>query len=70
MKALGMPHFVGHGSHDLNKIKHRFVVMPRYGQDIWQLFLDNNRRMPVHTIYRLAIQMVGATECLQLKQNA
>lgn len=65
-----MPHFVGHGSHDLNKIKHRFVVMPRYGQDIWQLFIDNNRRMPVHTIYRLAIQMVGATECLQLKQNA
>lgn len=53
-----MPHFVGHGSHELNKIKHRFVVMPRFGQDVWSLFLENNRKMPVHTIYRLAIQMV------------
>lgn len=59
IKSLGMPHFVGNGSHEINKIKHRFLVMPRYGQDIWSLFLENNRKMPLHTVYRLALQMVS-----------
>lgn len=58
LSSIGMPHFVGHGSHELNKIKHRFIVMPRFGKDIWNLFLDNGRKLPLHTIYRLAIQMV------------
>lgn len=58
LKALGMPHFVGHGSHELNQKRHRFIVMPRYSADIWSLFLQNGRKMPLHTVYRLAIQMV------------
>lgn len=58
LKTLGMPHFIGHGSHDLNGKKHRFIVMPRFGKDVWSLFLDNGRKMPMHTVYRLAIQMV------------
>ncbi|XP_031628037.1 nucleosomal histone kinase 1 [Contarinia nasturtii] len=62
LKALGMPHFVGHGSHDLNEKKHRFVVMPRFGSDIWSLFLKNDRKMPLHTVYRLAIQMIDVYE--------
>lgn len=53
-----MSHFVGHGSHELQEIKHRFVVMPRYGKDIWSIFLENGRQLPQHTIYRIAIQMV------------
>lgn len=53
-----MPNFVATGSHEINSIKHRFVVMPRYGKDIWRLFKENGERMPEHTIYRLAIQMV------------
>lgn len=61
LKSLGMPHLVGHGSHDFNQIKHRFVVMPRYGKDVWNLFVENNRKMPQHTVYRLAIQMVWPT---------
>lgn len=58
LKTLGMPHMVGHGSHDLNKKKHRFIVMPRYSTDIWSIFLKNDRKMPLHTVYQLAIQMV------------
>lgn len=58
LKSLGMPHFIGHGSHDLNGKKHRFIVMPRFGKDVWSLFLDYGRKMPLHTVYRLAIQMV------------
>jgi vaccinia related kinase len=56
---LGMPSFVGSGSHDQDKLKHRFVVMPRYGKDLWSIFLENDRKMPLHTVYRLALQLVS-----------
>lgn len=58
MASLGMPHFVGHGSHELNAVKHRFVVMPRYAKDIAKFWQENDKKLPEHTIYRLAIQMV------------
>lgn len=57
--SLGMPHFVGSGSETINNEKHRFVVMPRFGKDIWSLYLENGRRIPEHTVLRLGIQMVG-----------
>lgn len=63
-----MPHMVGHGSHELNAIKHRFVVMPRYSKDIAKLWLDNGKRIPEHTIYRLAIQMVRVSKTSRVKQ--
>lgn len=53
-----MPNYIASGSQDINNIKHRFIVIPRYGKDIWKLLLDNNRIIPEHTIYRLANQMV------------
>lgn len=54
-----MTHFVANGSLRINSIKHRFVVMPRYGDDIWQMYEENGNKIPEHTIYRLAIQMVS-----------
>ncbi|KAL5283598.1 VRK1 family protein [Megaselia abdita] len=62
LKSFGMPHFVGSGSHELNKQKHRFLVMPRYGRDIWSFFLENGKKLPEHTIYRLAVQMLDVYE--------
>lgn len=59
LKTFGMPYLIASGSHDLNSIKHRFIIIPRYGQNIWNIFLENNRRLPQHTVYRLAIQMVS-----------
>lgn len=58
LKSLGMPHYIGHGSHELNSLKHRFVVMPRYGRDVWSFFLENGKILPQPTVYRIAIQMV------------
>lgn len=58
LKSLGIPHFVSHGSHELNDIKHRFLVMPRYGKDIWKIYKENDCQLPEHTIYRLSLQMV------------
>lgn len=33
--------------------------MPRLGKDVSTLFLENNRKMPLQTVFRLAIQMVS-----------
>lgn len=62
LKHLGMPHFVGNGSHELQNLKHRFLVMPRYSGDLWGLFLKNEKRFPQHTVYRIALQMVDVLE--------
>ncbi|EDS26968.1 nucleosomal histone kinase 1 [Culex quinquefasciatus] len=62
LKHLGMPHFVGNGSHELQNLKHRFLVMPRYSMDLWGIFLKNEKRFPQHTVYRIALQMVDVLE--------
>lgn len=62
LSALGMPHFVGSGSHELEGVKHRFIVMPRYGQDIWSIYLKNGKSFPNHTVYRLALQMLDVLD--------
>jgi vaccinia related kinase len=53
-----MPPFLGSGSHEYNCEKYRFIVMERYGIDIWKLFLENGRKFPEHTVYKVAWQIV------------
>lgn len=62
MKSLGMPYMIGNGSAEINGIKHRFIVMPRYGTDVAKHFLANGRRLPEGTCYRLALQMLDVYE--------
>lgn len=62
LKQLGMPVFIGSGSEEIEGMKHRFLVMPRYGQDIWKIFLEQNRKFPLHTVYRLGIQLINILE--------
>jgi vaccinia related kinase len=59
---LGMPYLVGNGSEEIEGLKHRFLVMPRYGTDIWKLFLQHNRQFPLHTVYRLGWQLINVLE--------
>lgn len=58
LKSLGMPYILANGSADVNGQKHRFIVMPRYGSDISKLYIQNGKRLPEATVYRLAIQML------------
>ncbi|KAG4079025.1 hypothetical protein HA402_001680 [Bradysia odoriphaga] len=62
LKSLGMPHYVGHGSHEVNGSRHRFVVMPRYARDVWSYFIENGKILPQPTIFRIAIQMLDVLE--------
>lgn len=59
-KHLGIPNLISHGSQDINGERHRFLVIPRFGSDIWKIFLKNNRQLPQHTVYRVGIQMVSS----------
>ncbi|XP_034487114.1 nucleosomal histone kinase 1 [Drosophila innubila] len=58
LKSLGMPYILANGSEDINGLKHRFIVMPRYGSDIAKFFEQNGHRLPEGTVYRLALQML------------
>ncbi|XP_014220249.1 serine/threonine-protein kinase VRK1 [Trichogramma pretiosum] len=62
LATLGMPPFLGSGSHECNGTKYRFVVMERYGTDLWKLFLENGRRFPEHTVYKVAWQIINVLE--------
>ncbi|XP_030369575.1 nucleosomal histone kinase 1 [Scaptodrosophila lebanonensis] len=62
LKSLGMPYILANGSADINGIKHRFIVMPRYGSDISKFYVENGKRLPEGTVYRLAIQMLDVYE--------
>jgi len=68
IKQLGMPIFIGSGSHEIEGMKHRFLVMPRYGQDIWKIFLEQNRSFPLHTVYRIGWQIVNVLEYIHQRE--
>lgn len=58
LKTLGMPVFIGSGSHEHNGQKYRFIVMEKYGTDIWKIFLEHNKVFPEETVLKLGIQIV------------
>lgn len=68
IKSIGMPSFIGSGSHDIEDVKHRFLVMPRYGKDIWKIFLEQNRKFPLHTVYRIGWQMINVLEYIHQRE--
>lgn len=55
-----MPLYLGSGSHEFKNQKYRFVVMEKFGTDLWKIFLENNRTFPSDTVFKLGIQIVSA----------
>ncbi|XP_078033881.1 uncharacterized protein LOC144468344 [Augochlora pura] len=62
LSRLGMPPFLGSGSHEYKSTKYRFIVLERYGTDLWKLFEQNNKEFPEHTVYKVAIQIINVLE--------
>lgn len=67
LKSLGMPRYLGSGSHEYNGQKYRFVVMDRYGKDLWSLFLENKRTFPYTTVLRIGLQVIDVLEYIHSK---
>ncbi|XP_076657714.1 serine/threonine-protein kinase VRK1-like [Halictus rubicundus] len=68
LSGLGMPPYIASGSHEHKNTKYRFVVMNRYGVDLWKLFEANKRQFPEHTVYKLALQIVNILEYIHSKK--
>ncbi|XP_056639501.1 serine/threonine-protein kinase VRK1-like [Diorhabda sublineata] len=62
LKTLGIPLYLGSGSHEYCQEKYRFVVMEKFGTDVWKIFLENNKLFPASTVFKIAIQMLDALE--------
>ncbi|KAK6635899.1 hypothetical protein RUM44_001153 [Polyplax serrata] len=67
LKTLGMPQFYGCGIHNSDGKKFRFLVMDRYGKDLWSIFLEQNRIFPPATVYKVAIQVLDVLEYMHSK---
>lgn len=61
-KTFGMPRYIGSGSHETKKDKYRFLVMERFGKDLWSVFQESNRQFPVPTISRIGCQILDVLE--------
>lgn len=53
-----MPKYIASGSHEYKNIKYRFLVINRYGKDLWKIFEENNKHFPEYIVYKLALQIV------------
>lgn len=60
LKSLGIPEFIGAGSHEYSGEKYRFVVMHKFSTDLWKVFLEHGRSLPEATVFQITIQIVRA----------
>lgn len=62
LSHLGMPKFLGSGSHEFKGQRYRFLVMERYGKDLWKLFLENGRKFSQQEVINYSLQVIDALE--------
>ena len=62
MKQLGMPCYCGSGSHSYKGEKYRFLVLPRFGNDLHKLFEKHGRRFHLRTALSIGIQILDILE--------
>jgi len=67
LPALGIPRYIASGSHEYKNTKYRFLVIDRYGKDLWKIFEENNRRFPEYIVYKLALQIIDILEYIHHK---
>ncbi|XP_018562059.1 serine/threonine-protein kinase VRK1 isoform X2 [Anoplophora glabripennis] len=62
LKTFGMPLYLGSGSHEFKSQKYRFVVMEKFGTDLWKIYLEHKRSFPSDTVFKLGIQILDVLE--------
>jgi len=65
---LGMPKYMGSGSHTYSDNKYRFMVMERFGSDLQKIFEKNDRKFPLKTTYQLGLQVIDVLEYVHSKE--
>ena len=54
-----MPKYIGSGAHERGKVKYRFMVMERFGEDVEKLFCAAGRKFQMKTVCYLALRIVS-----------
>ncbi|KAF6208249.1 hypothetical protein GE061_016701 [Apolygus lucorum] len=67
LKFLGMPAYIASGTHFYKDEKYRFLVMERFGQDLWSLF-KAAKTFPHHTVYKCALQIIDTLHYIHSKE--
>jgi len=62
ISKLGMPCLQGSGTFDYNKERYRYLVMDRYGRDLWSIFLENKKIFPCSTALQIGLQILDVME--------
>lgn len=62
LTSLGMPTYFGKGSHECNGVTYRYLVMERFGKDVWSLFTEAGKSFPPATVFQLGLQMLDVLE--------
>lgn len=68
LPSLGMPKFIGSGSHEHKGQKYRFMVMERFGSDLQQLLDSCGNRFPLKTVLTLGIQILDILEYIHSRE--
>ncbi|CAL4246919.1 unnamed protein product, partial [Meganyctiphanes norvegica] len=66
-EQIGMPRFIGAGSHIYKDVKYRFLIMQRFGVD-FQKVLKKYKRLSLKTIYQVGIQVIDVLEYIHSKE--
>ncbi|CAG9564435.1 unnamed protein product [Danaus chrysippus] len=67
LSSFGMPSYYGNGSHEYRGEKYRYLVLERYGKDVWSLFKDCGRSFTPSTVFQLGLQMLDVLEYIHSK---
>ncbi|XP_073961819.1 serine/threonine-protein kinase VRK1-like [Choristoneura fumiferana] len=67
IQSLGMPTYFGNGSHEYRGEKYRYLVLERYGKDLWNMFKENGRSFPPATVFQIGLQMLDVLEYIHSK---
>ncbi|KAF4531712.1 hypothetical protein B566_EDAN009349 [Ephemera danica] len=59
---LGLPRYLGSGSHQIQNVLNRFLVTDRFSADLWSKFLANNRQFTLATVIRVSLQVLDVLE--------
>ncbi|MCL4120803.1 UNVERIFIED_CONTAM: hypothetical protein GTU68_007906, partial [Idotea baltica] len=63
LKRLGMPKYLGSGSHIYQGQKYRFMVMERFGEDLQKIIEKHNKKFSYKTVFQVVIQIVSCYFC-------
>lgn len=64
---LGVPHYVTSGSHVINDVKYRFLILPRFEKDLEEILVAKKNKFNLKTVLVIASQIIDILEYIHSK---